>query len=66
VYATDALAEPRVRVVMRFPASTHPRIRYPAARVAASRHPQAFAFVAWMRSPAAQAVFRRHGFQPPP
>lgn len=65
VYASDARAEPRVRVVARFPASTHPRIVYPAARVAASRHPQATAFVAWLRSPAAQAVFRRHGFLPP-
>lgn len=62
VYATDAQAEPRVRVVAHFPARTHPRIVYPAARVAASTHPQAAAFVAWLRTPEAQAVFRRHGF----
>lgn len=66
VYASDARAEPRVRVLARFPASTHPRIVYPAARVAASTHPEAAAFVAWLRSPPAQAVFRRHGFLPPP
>lgn len=65
VYASDALAEPRVRVVARFPLSSHPRIAYPAARVAASAHPRAAAFAAWLRSPAAQAVFRRHGFLPP-
>jgi molybdate transport system substrate-binding protein len=65
VYATDAAAESRVRVVARFPAGSHARIVYPAARVTASRHPQAAAFVAWLRSPAAQAVLRRHGFLPP-
>ena len=65
VYATDALAEPRVRVLARFPAALHPRITYPAARVTASGHPQAAAFVAWLRSPAAQIVLRRHGFLPP-
>ncbi|WP_133499774.1 molybdate ABC transporter substrate-binding protein [Cognatilysobacter terrigena] len=65
VYASDAQAEPRVRVVARFPASTHPRIVYPAARIAVSTNPQAAAFVAWLRSPAAQAVFRKHGFLPP-
>ena len=65
VYATDALAEPRVRVVARVPATLHPRIAYPAARVTASRHPQADAFVAWLASPAAQSVFRSHGFLPP-
>jgi len=65
VYATDARAEPRVREVARFPANLHPRIRYPAARVASSGHPQAAAFTAWLASPAAQAVFHRHGFPPP-
>ncbi|MGY3264165.1 molybdate ABC transporter substrate-binding protein [Lysobacter sp. HA35] len=65
VYGSDALAEPRVRVVARFPASTHPRIVYPAARVADSTNPQAAGFVAWLASPAAQAIFRRHGFSAP-
>ncbi|TZF91339.1 molybdate ABC transporter substrate-binding protein [Cognatilysobacter lacus] len=65
VYATDALAEPRVRVLARLPADPRAPIAYPAARVAASRHPQAAGFVAWLRSPAGQAIFRRHGFLPP-
>ena len=65
VYATDARAEPRVRVVARVPAGLHARIAYPAARVAASRHAQATAFVAWLATPPAQAVFRRHGFLTP-
>lgn len=34
VYATDAHAEPKVRIVDTFPASSHPPILYPAALVA--------------------------------
>ena len=64
VYGSDALAEPRVRVVARLAPGLHPRIAYPAARVRASRHPRSADFVAWLASPAAQAVFRRHGFAP--
>lgn len=62
VYASDARAEPRVQVVATFPADSHPPIVYPVARVAASRHAGAMEFIAWLGSPAAGEVFRRHGF----
>lgn len=62
VYGSDARAEPRVRVVAVFAADTHPSIVYPVARVAASRQPQAAAFVRWLDGPAADAIFRRRGF----
>lgn len=62
VYASDARAEPRVRVLATFPAGSHPEIVYPAARVTASRHPQAAGFVSWLGSPAARGIFQRHGF----
>lgn len=62
VYGSDAKAEPRVRVLATFPADSHPEIVYPVARVAASRHPQAAAFVDWLQQPAARAIFARHGF----
>lgn len=62
VYGSDAQAEPGVRVLATFPADTHPPIVYPVARIAASRHPQAAAFVRWLATPAAAAIFRRHGF----
>lgn len=65
VYASDAQAEPRVKVLARFPAWTHPRIVYPVARVRASRHPQADAFLRWLQGDAAKAIFRRHGFAAP-
>lgn len=64
VYRTDALAEPRVRVVAAFPARTHPPIVYPVAVVASSRHPRASHFVDWLRSAEARAIFARRGFVP--
>lgn len=65
VYASDALAEPAVRVVATFPAGSHPPIVYPVARVEHSDHPQAAAFVDWLRTPPAQAIFRARGFTAP-
>lgn len=62
VYASDARAEPRVRVLATFPETTHPPITYPAARVTRSRHPAAVDFIAWLESAEAGAVFRDHGF----
>lgn len=62
VYATDAAAEKKVRILDSFPASTHPPILYPAAQLSGSKHPQAAAWLAGLRSPAAKAVFAKHGF----
>ena len=62
VYASDAMAEPRARVLATFPAGSHPDIVYPAARISASRHPQATAFVRWLDGETASAIFRAHGF----
>lgn len=62
VYATDAMADPRVTVVARFPEDSHDPIRYPAALTSQGTSPQAAAFLAYLRSPAAVAVFERHGF----
>lgn len=65
VYGSDAQAESGVRLLGTFPAGSHPRILYPAARVAASMRPQAKAFVEWLAKPEAVAIFRRHGFTAP-
>lgn len=62
VYATDALAEPRVRVVDTFPEGTHAPIVYPVAILASSRSPYAQRFVGSLGSSAATAVWMRHGF----
>jgi len=62
VYGSDAKAEPAVRVLAVFPPASHPPIVYPVARIASSRQPQAAAFVEWLHSPAATAIFRARGF----
>jgi molybdate transport system substrate-binding protein len=65
VYATDALAEPGVQVVGRFPPASHPPIVYPLARLAASAHPQAEDFAAFLLADEGQAILRRFGFTAP-
>lgn len=62
VYATDAMADRRVRVVATFPDSSHAPIVYPLAVLAASRHGEAEPFRRFLLSPRGQAVFRRFGF----
>jgi molybdate transport system substrate-binding protein len=62
VYRTDAAGSRRVRVAFEVPPADGPPIRYPVAPLAASNRPSAPAFVAYLRSPAARAVFVRHGF----
>lgn len=62
VYASDARASRRVRVVATFPASTHPPIRYAAALVAGRDGDAAARFHAFLASPEADAIFVRHGF----
>ena len=62
VYATDAKAEPKVKVVDVFPAATHAPIVYPVAVVAASKNPDAAAFVAYLRSQEATRILTGQGF----
>ena len=66
VYATDAAAEPAVSVVYTFPAESHAPITYPAAVTAHAAEPEsAAAFLTWLQSDEAQAIFARHGFTQP-
>jgi molybdate transport system substrate-binding protein len=65
VYATDAAAEPKVRVVATFPAASHVPITYPVAVLKTSRSPDAEALRAFLLSPEGQAMFRRYGFTRP-
>jgi molybdate transport system substrate-binding protein len=66
VYATDAQAEPKVKVLSTFPESSHAPIVYPAAVVRESKHaPAAAAFLTFLSGPQGQAILRRHGFGPP-
>ncbi|MGE5540213.1 MAG: molybdate ABC transporter substrate-binding protein [Gemmatimonas sp.] len=62
VYATDAAAEPNVRVVATFPESSHPPVRYPMALTARARSPGADSFAAFVGSDAARLLFEKQGF----
>jgi molybdate transport system substrate-binding protein len=62
VYRSDAHAEPKVKVLGTFPASSHAPIVYPIAMVAASANPDAKAFYDYLATPAATAIFRRESF----
>ncbi len=62
VYDTDARTEPRVRVIGRFPADSHPPILYPVALTAGATHPDAAAFLAYLSGPAATRIFEAEGF----
>ena len=62
VYATDAAAEPGVKVIGTFPADSHPPILYPVAMTAASTDPQARRFFDFLGSDAALPAYRRQGF----
>ena len=61
VYATDAKISVKVDVMATFPASTHAPIVYPFAAVKGAR-PESKAFLAFVASPAAAAIFKKYGF----
>lgn len=62
VYATDARASPRVRVVGTFPAKSHPPITYPIALLKSATNPEADAFRRFLLSREGKAIFARRGF----
>ena len=68
VYATDALASAKVRVVGRFPVGSHPRIAYPVALIAPINgrvaNPEGEAFRRFLLGREGQAILRRRGFGP--
>lgn len=62
VYATDAKAESKVKVVDTFPTSSHPPILYPVALTASSTNPEAAALLTFLRSAVAAQKFAEQGF----
>ena len=63
VYATDAKAEPGVRVVDTFPADSHTPISYPLAILKTSQNPAAEQFREFLLSDEAASIFREYGFE---
>ncbi len=64
VYATDAAASRKVRIVDTFPTNSHPPITYPLAIIAGRRTPETIALYEYLRGAEAQVIFRAHGFMP--
>jgi len=62
VYATDAAADPNVKIVAAFPDDTHPPIVYPVALTARAASADAASFAAFLRSATAKPLFERQGF----
>src|SRR5262249_42482128 len=62
VYATDAAADPQVKIVGVFPEDTHPPIIYPAALTADSKNPSASRLLDFLASPIAAPAFEKQGF----
>jgi molybdate transport system substrate-binding protein len=62
VYATDARASAKVRVIGAFPPHSHPPIRYPIARLRTSASREAEPFLRFILSREAKAIFARYGF----
>jgi molybdate transport system substrate-binding protein len=63
VYETDARIDKGVRVVDVFPANTHAPIVYPIALTKSAKS-DAARFVAYVRGPAGDLVFKAYGFEP--
>jgi molybdate transport system substrate-binding protein len=62
VYTTDALVDPKVRIVDTFPENTHAPITYPAASVAGARS-EAIAYLNFLADAPASETWRRFGFR---
>ncbi|OSP56192.1 molybdate ABC transporter substrate-binding protein [Pseudoruegeria sp. SK021] len=63
VYATDARIQPNVSVIATFPEDSHAPIVYPGAVITESQMPDAArAFLDYLQSPTATAIFLDHGF----
>lgn len=62
VYATDAAAEPNVKIIAAFPENSHPPIIYPAAVARDAKSPEAQAFLDYLKSVKARPAFEKQGF----
>jgi molybdate transport system substrate-binding protein len=62
VYQTDAASSKSVKIVGTFPEDSHPPIIYPMAVMASSTNPAAVDYLAYLKSPAARAIFEKYGF----
>ena len=62
VYTTDAMVEPKVKIVDTFPDKTHAPIVYPAALTKDAK-PGAKTFLDFLSGPQARSIFVKYGFE---
>ncbi|MBS7805073.1 molybdate ABC transporter substrate-binding protein [Rhizobiales bacterium TNE-4] len=62
VYASDAMAEPRVKILATFPATSHKPIVYPLALTREASMPTATHALRFLQGPDARAIFMHDGF----
>ncbi len=63
VYYTDTITSDRVKIIATAPDEVNRLIIFPVAVVAASNHPeQAVAYIDFLFSPQAMAIFNKHGY----
>ena len=65
VYASDARATNKVRIVDTIPISSHEPIRYPIALISTSETPIARSFLEFLFTPEIRELFYEHGFSSP-
>ncbi len=63
VYRTDAVSDPSVRIVATFPANSHDPIVYPFAVTTEAGGAGAQAFLDFLKTPKAAALFEKQGFK---
>jgi molybdate transport system substrate-binding protein len=62
VYNSDAVAEPKVKILATFPANSHAPIKYPTAITDLGKQIPAEKFLKFLRSSATKAILERNGF----
>ena len=62
VYATDAAADPEVKIVATLPADSHPPIVYPFAATADGNAERARSYLEFLQGRSARAIFEQQGF----
>ena len=63
VYESDVAASGKVRIMGTFPVGSHPDVIYPVAAIAGNQVEAAGNFIAFLRTPEAKAIFKKHGFE---
>jgi len=61
-YSTDAKIEPKVKIIGTFPVGSHPAITYPVAGLAARKNTHVKAYLNFLQTQVAKAIFEKYGF----